>query len=453
MHTPKALLLAVPLVALALTNARDASACGGCFTQQTEDSQVTGHKMILSVSKTQSTLWDQISYSGNPASFAWILPTKGIVEVGLSSDALFQNLDQDTKVTVASPVIQCSPPPDCGGFGGPPNAGGGDNSADAGGVSVLAQDVVGPYETVQLNAADPLALKNWLLGHNYNIPADVSPIIDAYVNDGFNFLALKLVPGQGVSAMRPVRVTTPGASPVLPLRMVAAGTGAVTSITLWVMAEGRYEPANLPSFIIDQAQLVWNWDTKSSNYSKLKQTGFDSSSGKAWLIEAGEPFSRYVLSNQITFLAQSDPKGSGYADDMGQGAPQAAAADLDAIFSDIPDASLWITRLHGELSRAVLADDLEVGASADQTSLNRYLQATKAIGAAPPCPTFPPCSNGSGEGSNGGWDFWSNPASGDKIAGGGGCAMTAGEGASAAMSVLVLAAALALSRRRRRPCP
>src|SRR5689334_8845997 len=177
MHYSKALLLIVPLAALALTETRDASACGGCFVRQSENSQVTGHKMILSVSKTQSTLWDQISYSGNPASFAWILPTKGIVDVGLSSDALFQNLDQETKVTIASPIIQCSPPPDCGDFngapgGGPTGAGSGGGSVDAG-VNVLAEEVVGPYETVQLMSADPMALKNWLTSHSYNIPADV----------------------------------------------------------------------------------------------------------------------------------------------------------------------------------------------------------------------------------------------------------------------------------------
>ena len=53
----------------------------------------------------------------------------------------------------------------------------------------------------------------------------ILPVIDAYVAEGFNFLALKLVPGQGVDSMRPVRVTTPGAAATLPLRMVAAGTG------------------------------------------------------------------------------------------------------------------------------------------------------------------------------------------------------------------------------------
>ena len=70
---------------------------------------------------------------------------------------------------------------------------------------------------------------------------DIDPIIAAYVNEGFDFLALKLQPGQGVQAMRPVRVTTQGAGLTLPLRMVAAGTGATVGITLWVVADGRYE--------------------------------------------------------------------------------------------------------------------------------------------------------------------------------------------------------------------
>src|SRR5690348_16899562 len=60
----------------------------------------------------------------------------------------------------------------------------------------------------------------------------IQPVIDAYVQSGFDFLAMKLVPGASVQSMRPVRVTTQGASPVLPLRMVAAGTGASVGITL-----------------------------------------------------------------------------------------------------------------------------------------------------------------------------------------------------------------------------
>lgn len=451
MRVLKALLFALPISAIALTQSHDASACGGCLVQQSESTQVTGHKMILSVSKTQTTLWDQITYSGNPSSFAWVLPIKGTVDIGLSSDALFEALETTTAVNVNSPTIQCSPPPFCGddngGFGTGAASASAAGSTGSGGVSVVAQEVVGPYETVQLMSSDPMALKNWLAGHNYNLPADIAPVIDAYVNEGFNFLALKLVPGQGVSAMKPVRVTTPGASPALPLRMVAAGTGAVTSITLWVLGEGRYETASLPTFTIDQSQIVWNWDTQSSNYAALRKSGFDASQGKAWLVEDAEPLYKYVISDPLTSVAQFDPTASGYADDMGQGAPQAAADDMAALFDNIPDNALWVTRLHGELTRPALAGDLTLGASSDQSQVNRFLQATKTTGTPPACPTFPPCSEGTSTGVGGGtWDFWDN----DKAHAGGGCNVSEEGDHSALLSGLVVAAALSISRLRRR---
>src|SRR5262245_54083797 len=107
MNTCRAFLLSLVISAAAATAARDASACGGCFTapplQQMESTQVSGHRMILSISPTATTLWDQITYSGNPESFGWVLPIKGTVDVGLSSDALFQVLDQMTSVVVSSP--------------------------------------------------------------------------------------------------------------------------------------------------------------------------------------------------------------------------------------------------------------------------------------------------------------------------------------------------------------
>ena len=76
---------------------------------------------------------------------------------------------------------------------------------------------------MQLSSADPAALIDWLTLKAYAIPPEIEPLIDDYVTEGFDFLALRLVPGQGIDSMRPVRITTPGASPELPLRMVEAG--------------------------------------------------------------------------------------------------------------------------------------------------------------------------------------------------------------------------------------
>jgi MYXO-CTERM domain-containing protein len=421
-------------LALSLAHAGEARACGGCLVQQMESTQVTGHRMALSISPDATTLWDQISYSGAPESFAWVLPVKGLAEVALSSDALFALLDQSTTVQISSPRINCAPPV-C------PGRGTNDNAvppapapADGGGVTVVARKTVGPYETVQLSSEDPDALAAWLGMNGYNIPSEIEPVIRAYVEEGFDFVALKLVPGEGISAMRPVRITVPGASLGLPLRMVAAGTGALTPITLWILGEGRYEPKNFSSFLIASQELVWDWDTQASNYKELRAERFDAADGKAWLVEAAEPLSPYAVRESLVSLARYDPQQSGYADENGEGAVEAAEADTTALLSSIPEQTLWISRLYGELPRSALASDLEVGAALDQSIVERFLQATQSTGTPPTCPPPPPgCEDPSG-------------SSGPKP---GSCAVNGrGDGTLALAGVLGLAA-LALRRRRR----
>lgn len=434
--------------------ATDAQACGGCIVSQTQQTEVTGHRMILSISKDSTTLWDQITYSGEPNDFAWVLPIKGTVEVGLSSDALFSSLEQATAVTINSPTINCLPP-DC--QFGPPNSGGnssGSGGAGGGGVVVLAEEVVGPYATVQLSSQDPNALKTWLANNGYNLPADIVPIVNAYVAENFNFLALKLAPGQGINSMRPVRVTTPGATPVLPLRMVAAGTGLNTPITLWVMGEGRYEPANFGNFVIDQSKLTWDWDKSSSDYAVIKQAAFDASGGKSWLIEAAEPFTKSGFEASMLWSAMNDPVASGYGlDPKGPTAVDECTADLDKLFAGIPDATMWVTRMNAVLSRPALSNDLNLQASADQSFVNRWLQVTNSIGTPPACPPPPEWCYGSSSSSSSSsssgnpWDPFPGPSPSSPSAS---CAMGSESGASASVGLLATALAMSLTRRRSR---
>ena len=445
MRLLKALLVAIPVLALGLSHANETSACGGCFhevgAQPPANIEVTGHKMIVSVSATQTTLWDQISYTGNPSSFAWVLPVKGNVTFGLSSDALFRNLEMTTEVTFNPPKVDCYGPNSCV-FGGATSTGytigggGGSSFPYPDSVTVIADKVVGPYEMVQLHSSDPAALTAWLTGHSFEIPDDAKPIIEAYVADGFDFLALKLVPGAPVSAMRPVRVTTPGNNPVLPLRMLAIGTGATTPVRLWVMAASRYEAVNMPDFTVTSNQITWSWITLSGNLAALEKSAFDASAGKAWHIEVGEPFSPEHMQSAIPAFAQSNPVASGYADEMGNGAFQAATDDLAALFGTLDPASLWVTRLHGELSRQALSTDLILGASADQTPVIRSLHATTIVGTTPTCAENPTCAESTGTGAGGG------------SSGGGGCSMTVEGGYSSMLGALSVLAALALLRRR-----
>jgi hypothetical protein len=62
-----ALGFAVTISALGFAGERRASACGGCFHPPTQTvTDITDERMLLTVSAAQSTLYDQIEYSGSP---------------------------------------------------------------------------------------------------------------------------------------------------------------------------------------------------------------------------------------------------------------------------------------------------------------------------------------------------------------------------------------------------
>lgn len=307
---------------------RDAEACGGCFVpppppqaMESVDSIITGERMIFSISKDQTTLYDEITYSGSPASFAWVLPIKGKVTVGLSADIFFATLDQLTASTVVAPPANCPPPPTCnsgnsgcsgvGGFAAAAESPSAGVVGSAPTVNIIGQAQVGPYETVQLQSNDGSALTEWLTANGYNIAASDGPVIAYYVSKGMDFLALKLAPGEGVQAMQPVRVTTPGAFPVLPLRMVGVGTGATTGITIWVVADGRWEPQNFPFFTITTSELTWDWATNSSNYESLRLSKEAALGGGGWQIESSLELAQYTITSALEAAVQASPTAVG----------------------------------------------------------------------------------------------------------------------------------------------
>jgi len=458
MKMVRSLLLSLPIAGAALFGAREAHACGGCAIPPGENTQVTGHRMIFSSSMSQTTLYDQIEYSGEPESFAWFLPIHGQVDIGLSSDTMFAFLGSASSVQVLAPPIYCPPaPPGCYGddeFAGGDGSGGGggaNGSTGTGGVTIIAQETVGPFETVQLEASDPAALATWLASHGFNVPDDVAPVIAAYQQEGFGFLAMKLVPGQGVNAMRPVRVTSQGAGLTLPLRMVAAGTGALTPITLFVVGEGRYEAWNFPNLEFDPAAIVFHWDDYSSNYEPLIKGLFEGSNGFGWLTQSAAPYNKANLISQVQQVIDFNPGQTGWGDpDNNVTEQEDAAADLDNLFAGMNENSIWLTRMHAQLTRPALGNDLNLGAATAQAEVSRFIQAQYADGTAPSCPDYSWCVG------NGGDFNGLGQGNGNTPGGSGSCAVQGGgrdgrdDRTAAFLASLGLAAAVVTMRRRRR---
>jgi hypothetical protein len=275
---------------------------------------------------------------------------------------------------------------------------------------------VGPYETVQLHATDSSALETWLSTNGFTIPDDVKPVVAQYVTEGFDFLAMKLLPDQGVQAMRPVRVTSQGASLSLPLRMAAIGTGATVGISIWVVSDGRYEPQNFPFFHIDDAELVWDWSTNLSNYTTLRVAHEATLSGKGWEIESSIALNQQVITNVVMSGGQyyggggsggfgggvtadagddylpvdgADGGDGGSGSGTGETAEQVRADDLAALFAGMAGSNVRVTRMRSDIAHAAMTTDFLVQASSDQSELSNTRIVTNQVNLQ--CPVYDNC--------------------------------------------------------------
>ncbi len=423
--------IAVLAAASVLVVPRSARACGGCFHQPapTQVTVVTGHRMAFSVSPQQTVLWDQIQYSGDPQDFAWVLPVMAGAQVQLSHDQFFAALDALTDPVITGPDPQCGSGSSGIGCGGSSSSNAAFAPGESGGgssVQVLSQSVVGPYDTVTVHSTDPNALYDWLGANGYAVAASMHPVIDAYVAGGFDFLALRLAPGQGVQAMQPVRVVSPGASLALPLRMVAAGVGAQVGITLYVIGEGRYEAQNFPNATFDDSKLLWLHAQNISNYEPLAESTMQGNGGRTWLTEfssgnavgtfecdgqayfsgqqqlASLYFSQCQCTGPVPVVEDAGPGDAAAGDGGGSEAPDPSSCqsydDLAVALTGMEPSTAWVTRLRAILpSNALSEGDLVLQASASQTAVSNLHTALVYDD-----PAYDPCGSSAANGASAG---------------------------------------------------
>lgn len=249
--------------------------------------------MVFAVSEGRTVLWDQFEYFGSPEEFSWVLPIRPGAYLEQAEQAWFDALDAATETSVSAPPLNC------GGGGGGLESGGcacGSTTAEASAASrddsgfvdppsvqVIDRRTVGPYEVVTLRSEAGDELFRWFDDNGYFVPEDIAPIVDAYVSEGADFIAVKLRPGQGVQQMTPVRVITPGGEGILPLRMVAAGVRDQVDIVLYVIGEQRYQMPDLVEVFVQNSELEWDFQRNDSNYLRLRQAALSENGGFSYL--------------------------------------------------------------------------------------------------------------------------------------------------------------------------
>jgi uncharacterized protein DUF2330 len=437
MRGVKAFWIATLMSWAALLATANGWACGGCFHgPQAITGVVTGHRMAFAVSEERTVLWDQIEYSGAPEDFSWVLPVLPGAYLEASNDAWFESLEAVSQVQITAPPMACAQR-DSGCVAGGLGSASADSASFSGGfagkrgVSVLHHATVGPYYAVTLRSTDGDALSSWLSDHGYVIPADIAPIIAAYVSEGADFIAVRLSPGQGVQQMTPVRVVTPGGEYLLPLRMVAAGIGESVKIVLYVIGEQRYAMPDLHEVAIDGASLTWDFSDNSSNYAELQHQALSKNLGFSYLPSFASPRAlfgglpgpgglpaSYLLSGTFfgaysrftdLYFAQARSNDGMTPDgcpriaegvvadtrivaepDADGMLPSEAASSRDytcGLYTDLAAAmigmhpgNVWLTRLELDLPKEALAMDCVTVPASEQTTVSNQWQAVKAIG-------------------------------------------------------------------------
>ena len=346
----KASILAIVVLAsfaAVVVQPHEADACGGCVAPTGAFTAVQSHRMVMKLGINETILWDQFTYTGAPEEFAWILPVPSpdtIVEVAEAD--FIDVIDQESTPIVLSPP--CGEAAGCGGGCGSfsnPNW-----KAIASTVTVHKHEMVGPYETAVIGSDDPLALTAWLSENDYAFPQNGLPILNYYTEKESTFVVLRLRPGVDVSAMQPVRVRFQGYMGIFPLRMIALGAAGVVEMSLWIVADQRYEPMNYATTRIYGEELVWDSETESSNYEEVFDRTILDAGGRAWVTESAQIYEGSALQ---AALQEKVPQES-----------VIMAANLHAPF---------ITRLRSRMLVDYLSEDLLLAPAIDASEVSREL--------------------------------------------------------------------------------
>lgn len=249
-------------------------ACGGFFCSFSPMNQVS--ERILFVDHGDSvTTHVQIVYQGEASDFAWVLPVPSHPTLAVSHNELFNQLQFATQPTF---LLEWEEDLDqCGIF--PPFFRFEDAVAtvEDGGVQVVSQERVGPYDSVVLTADDPDAVVRWLTDNGYQLGALGPELLAPYVDAGMHFLALRLAPERSIGDLQPIAMTYAADSPMIPIQLTAIATEPNLGVTAWILGQDRAVPVNYRHVQINEALV--DWFNGGFNYNEVVTAAVNEAEG------------------------------------------------------------------------------------------------------------------------------------------------------------------------------
>ncbi len=302
LHRTALLALApVALASLVAATPRLASACGGTFCDGGGGPQVmpvdqTGETILFVMDEGWVEAHVQIEYEGDPAQFAWIVPIMAVPEVSVGSQRLF---DRVLAATVPTFTLDTRFEGDCDddrprlGCGAMAlDSAAGDGISDSDGFeedpnapNVLTQDVVGAFEYAVLEGGTVEGVGEWLDENGYARDDDAPKILQAYLDEGFLFVAFKLRPGAGIDQIHPVVLRYQGTEPCIPLRLTRVAAVEDMKVRAFFLGDARVVSTNYRHVELNPLRI--DWLNVGANYDELVSEALDvvGADGRAFVTE------------------------------------------------------------------------------------------------------------------------------------------------------------------------
>jgi hypothetical protein len=204
--------------------------------------RIPSEQALISFANGREEIITSVHLQSDKPGAAVIFPVPSAPQVSaLPSDQLFSYLEEVTRPEVRT-VEQAVPADNRG--------------APAGGapvVTVLSREVIGGYDVAALDANDRGALQQWLNQNGYSVPPNAAPILNAYIAEGWKFVAVKLAADRSANgALSPLRLAFDSRAIVYPMRLGALADRPL-DVLLYVLADHRVE---IPSMTTHYAGSV-----------------------------------------------------------------------------------------------------------------------------------------------------------------------------------------------------
>lgn len=233
------------------------AADGGYFGPPRTVAVSTDQRAILIRGNEKISITFSTGYTGDGKNFAWVIPVPAVPELediretGEIAETAFRLLEQQT-----APFYTPAPM----GWRGA----GGKAEGPLSCVTVHGTVLLEHYQASVLGAASGSSLLDWLTQNGYEVSRAAESVLDAYVQDNWAFVAVKLNPGElrryEDEFLPPLTIACPGDEMVFPVRISSVSTVGIVRITLFVISTSTVSSFNMQSRKIVYTDRIPSWE-------------------------------------------------------------------------------------------------------------------------------------------------------------------------------------------------